>query len=165
MIFLTVGSQLPFDRLVTMVDTWAGNHLEHPVVAQIGDSDYHPAHLDVVPILTPSEYDRMMQDADLIISHVGMGTIINSLSLNKPMILLPRIAGLGETRNDHQTDTALKLTRFSSMKVAWNEDELVTHLNETLGTRCEPRAASIELSPSLKSAIQGFLGEVERERA
>ncbi|MGO7205561.1 glucuronosyltransferase, partial [Rhizobium ruizarguesonis] len=41
MILVTVGTQLPFDRLVKAVDTFA-TELSKPVLAQIGRGSYTP---------------------------------------------------------------------------------------------------------------------------
>ena len=39
MIFVTVGAQLPFDRLVDTVDAWAGRKGDTEVLAQIAVDD------------------------------------------------------------------------------------------------------------------------------
>lgn len=41
MIFVAVGTQLPFDRLIRTVDRWAQSSGE-PGVAQIADGTYQP---------------------------------------------------------------------------------------------------------------------------
>lgn len=166
MIFLTVGSQLPFDRLVRTVDQWAGQNRSLEIIAQVGQSQYHPTHMQVLNSLTPFEYDQLLDRCELVISHVGMGTIISCLTKHKPMVLMPRLTKLQEVRNNHQVDTAKKLKRFESMQVAWSESELTTLLDKGLQSDLPQGSSQApQLSASLKSALQRFVARVEQERA
>ena len=45
MIFVTVGAQMPFDRLTSSVDRWAASHPTSDVVAQIGTQKAETAFL------------------------------------------------------------------------------------------------------------------------
>ena len=40
-----------------------------------------------------------------MISHAGMGSIISARDVQIPIIIFPRLAAMGEHRNDHQLDT------------------------------------------------------------
>lgn len=128
MIFLTVGTQLPFDRMVDVVDAWAAQNDEE-VVAQVGPSGRSYKHIINYNFLDPVEFDRYFSSARLVISHAGMGSIINALSSGKPIIIVPRRAELGEHRNDHQIATAKKFAHFPGVRVAWKELEIASLLN------------------------------------
>jgi len=128
MIFITVGTQLPFDRLIKAVDAWAALHPEVEVFAQIGPSELKPAHIESVPFIAPDEADRRFRAADLIVSHAGMGSIITALKYKKPILILPRMAGLGEHRNDHQMATAKWLGVRRGITVAWTEQDVPRYL-------------------------------------
>jgi UDP-N-acetylglucosamine transferase subunit ALG13 len=106
MIFVTVGVQLPFDRLVRAVDAWAGERMRSDVFAQIGPSQYRPQHIEFRAFVEPPEFRRLVECADAVVAHAGMGSIITALELAKPLIVMPRRAELGEHRNDHQLSTA-----------------------------------------------------------
>ncbi len=62
-IFVTVGSQEPFDRLIRAVDEWAGLRARSDVFAQIGGSDLRPQHIEFTQFLEPSEFNGAMQEA------------------------------------------------------------------------------------------------------
>lgn len=165
MIFLTVGTQLPFERLVKSVDAWAQQHPEVEIIAQIGDTEFQPKHMRVTPSLSPSEYDQMLNTAEFVIGHVGIGTMVNCLTRGTPMILMPRLAKFGEHRNDHQVDTAEKFTRFESMKIAWDETLLLEYLDQSLNQTQSRRKTELSLSPSLSRAIQNFISDKDAVNA
>ncbi len=65
----------------------------------------------------------------MIVSHAGMGTILKSIEYDKPLILVPRLASLGEHRNDHQVATASKLDNYLNIKVVNDIEDLPHALN------------------------------------
>lgn len=87
MIFVTVGSVAPFDRLVMRVDELAGEGRLSDVVAQIGNGSYVPKNAKwfrFEPGLT-----EHFRKADLIITHNGAGTIFELLALGRKAIAVP----------------------------------------------------------------------------
>lgn len=105
-IFLTVGSMLPFDRLVGAVDAWAARHPEAQVFAQIGTTSAVPRHMQYAAMIGPQEYRAQFAAADLVVSHVGMGTVITAFECAKPLVMLARRPELQEVTSNHQLATA-----------------------------------------------------------
>jgi UDP-N-acetylglucosamine transferase subunit ALG13 len=132
MIFVTVGTQLPFDRLIKAVDDWAGANPGAEVFAQIGPTEFRPRHVESVAFLKPDHADRLFRTATQIISHAGMGSIITSLKYRKPLLIVPRMASLGEHRNDHQLATAKWLGSRGGINVAWSEGDVPKFLDGLL---------------------------------
>lgn len=82
MIFVTVGTT-DFDLLVRAMDALAPD-LGESVVAQIGRGQYVPQHMEwfrLAPSLEP-----YMEQADLVVSHGGLGTVIEVAGLGKPLV-------------------------------------------------------------------------------
>ena len=127
-IFVTVGTQLSFDRMVEVVDRWAGRSGAE-VFAQVGPSKATFANLEVVPFLRPDELATRIEQASCIVAHAGMGTILSALEAKKPLLVMPRRADLGEHRNDHQVASSRKLEKRGLVQVAWTEEELMTRLD------------------------------------
>jgi len=126
-IFLTVGTQLPFDRLVRDVDLWAGSRSRRDIFGQISDpgpAGYRPKNFDWVSDLAPAEFEARFHAASHIVSHAGMGTIIGALGEGKPLLIMPRRAHLGEQRNDHQHATSKRFGTRPGILVAFDEAEL-----------------------------------------
>lgn len=129
MIFVTVGTDLPFDRLVRVVDEWAGRCGRKDVFAQIGASRWTPAHLPYSHFLPPDEFTRRFAEARVVVAHAGMGTILSALRWEKPILVMPRRAALGEQRNDHQLATARRLSAIGKVNVAMDDSELRDRLS------------------------------------
>src|SRR4051794_19203092 len=124
MIFVTVGSELPFDRLLKAVDTWAERHRGADVVAQVAASDFAPKHIRFQQFMTPEAFRSHMRTADLIVAHAGMGTIITAFELGKPIVVMPRRPEFREVRNAHQIATCRQLEAQGRVLVAYHEAEL-----------------------------------------
>lgn len=103
MIFITVGSQLTFDRLLKAVDKEieAGN-IKDQVIVQGGKTKYKSKYMTIIKYLDLDEFENYIKNADLIISHGGVGSIIDALKYNKPVIATPRLKKYKEALNDHQ---------------------------------------------------------------
>ena len=78
MIFVTIGSMFPFDRLIRVMDAWALANPGQQVLAQIGDGTYEPKHTKFVRRLSQSDFGATVAGAELIVSHAGMGTVITA---------------------------------------------------------------------------------------
>ena len=128
MIFVSVGTQLGFDRLIRAVDEWAGKN-NASALMQIGEGLYEPQHSRWVRTLTASEYDEALEQSELLVSHAGMGSVISAMRWRKPLLVMPRRAELGEHRNDHQLDATGKFLPGLGVTVAMDVEQLREHLD------------------------------------
>jgi UDP-N-acetylglucosamine transferase subunit ALG13 len=155
MIFVTIGTQAPFDRFIKIIDEVAPQ-INEEIVAQVYKCGFTPKNIKTVDFLAPDEFNNLFDKADLIISHAGMGTILSALQKHKPIIIFPRIAALGEHRNEHQLATAEKFKELGSVYVAMNEQELKElMLRKDLVPLHEIGA---EASESLIQSLEEFIG-------
>ena len=120
MIFVTVGTQLPFPRLIDAMDRIAAG-LDETVIAQTGPGDGAWAHLDHRAGMPPAEFAETFAAARIVVAHAGIGTILSARGARKPLVIMPRRAALGEHRNDHQMATARQVASMKGVHVA--EDE------------------------------------------
>ena len=123
MIFVTIGTQAPFDRFIKIIDEVAP-YIDEEIIAQVYKCSFTPKHIKTIDFLAPNEFNDLFDKARLIISHAGMGTILSALQKHKPIIIFPRIAALGEHRNEHQLATAEKFKELEMVYVAMNEQVL-----------------------------------------
>ena len=129
MIFLTVGTQLPFDRLTLAVDSWAERNRNVEIIGQIGLSNCRPKNILAYQFISANEIELKINIAELIVAHAGIGTIVNSLSAGKPLIIFPRKRELCEHRNNHQISTARYFNNKTGIYVAYNEEQLHYYLD------------------------------------
>ena len=155
MVFVTVGTQASFDRFIKIIDEVAPQ-IDEEIVAQTCLLGFEPKNIKTIDFLAPDKYNELFRKARLIVSHAGMGTILSALQQHKPIIVFPRIAALGEHRNEHQLATAEKFKELGSVYVAMNEEELRNLLQRK---DLKPLAEIGDYaSQSLIESIQGFIG-------
>lgn len=128
-IFITIGTQAPFDRLVRIVQEFADSHCTEVFIQ------------DMDSMLTEKDLEARMQWADVIVAHAGIGTLIKARSIGKRLIIMPRLARLGEQRNEHQLDTCAFVREYRLAEVAESKEELFLYL-ESIIAQLENRCLS-----------------------
>lgn len=156
MIFVTVGTELPFNRMVRVVDEWAQATGRRDVFAQIGETYWQPKHIAWSKFLQPPEFARKFADAEVVVAHAGMGTILSALQWEKPILVMPRRASLGEQRNEHQLATANNLSELGKINVAMDENELRAMLDSLSQLRPREKIGAYA-SDSLIAALRNFI--------
>lgn len=148
MIFLTIGTQLPFDRLVETVDQVAAD-LDEEIFGQIGHGAYKPAHFEFSATLSPQDFTSRISAARIIIGHAGIGTLLSGKSHGKPVVIMARRHMLGEHRNDHQIATTKQLSRVAGVYVFEDAPQLSTYIKQPDLTPME-RGTSINSQPLIE---------------
>ena len=158
MILLTVGTELPFDRLVRAVDNWAQKHTGEDIMGQVGSASYTPRHFQSTEFLSYEEYRDLLTTCSLVVAHAGMGAIISALGAGKPILVMPRKSAFREHRNDHQLATAEAFEKRGFVHVAHDAPSLQLKL-DARSTLQPPLPISAEASTELVQAIRGFICE------
>lgn len=156
MIFVVVGTQEPFDRLIGYLDEWSAMTGYHDIYAQIANANYRPTNFEYTEFIQPQNFYKKFKEADLIVSHSGMGTIISALQFSKPIIVMPRLSMNKEHRNNHQIATAKGFEKLGYIKAVYNKNELFYALNGRYEIKPGPLISS-EASKDLIDAIKTFL--------
>lgn len=159
MIFVTVGSQMPFDRLIAAVDVWAMHHPYIEILAQIGVTQFAPSYMRGVDAFKPSEFADVCQAAQLIIAHAGMGSILTALQYGKPIVVMPRKGALRETRNDHQLAAAKWLGSIDGVFFADDETALPAAIDTALARSLSPKPIAAHASAGLLDGLQQFISK------
>jgi len=103
MIFVTLGtSDYPFTRLLKEIDSLIEQKIIKNVIVQCGSEKYKPKNFTLIKYLDKKEYNENLQQADIVITHGGVGTIIDCIKMNKKVIAFPRKVEYGEAKNNHQ---------------------------------------------------------------
>ena len=155
MIFATIGTQAPFDRFVKMLDEVCEGMNEEVVCQTIGCT-YDANNIRIIGFVAPDEFNKIFSEARLVIAHAGMGTILSALKQQKPLIVVPRLASLGEHRNDHQMATAMRMHELGYVNVAYDKAQLKDLLSSDLKPM---KIIGDSASESLVNSIAEFIEE------
>ena len=106
MILVLLGTQNnSFHRLLEEVQKNIDNgNIKEEVVVQKGYTKFESKTMTIYNQLPEEEINKLIEKANLIITHGGVGSIINSIQRNKKVIAIPRLKKYKEHVNDHQLD-------------------------------------------------------------
>ena len=127
LILVTLGTQdKQFYRLLDAVQKQIDNKkIRDKVIVQAGfSSDYESKDMEIFDLIPIEEFEKIIEDCDLIITHGGVGTIINALKSNKKVIAAARLKKFGEHVNDHQLQIINNFTNSKYILNLENFDEL-----------------------------------------
>ena len=116
MIFVTLGtSDYPFTRLLKQIDDLIENNIIKNITVQCGNEEYHPKNFTIIKNLDKKEFNKYLKKAEVVITHGGVGTIIDCIKMGKKVIAFPRKAEYGEAKNNHQEQIINNLKNTGSI--------------------------------------------------
>ncbi len=124
MIFVSVGTHdQSFDRLVKAADALTQT-LKEEVTIQRGVSSYEPKNCKSISFLKSNEFEAMCRQARVVVVHGGAGSIMTSLLLGKPTVVVPRLKRYGEHNDDHQLQLTKELEREGKITAVYDIEKL-----------------------------------------
>ena len=113
MILVILGTQdKPFNRLLEAVDKACQKKIiKDKVIVQAGTTKYESKNMEIFDLIPINKFNSLVGKADLIITHGGVGSIIQGLKKGKKIIAVPRLKKYGEHTNDHQLQIIDEFTR------------------------------------------------------
>jgi UDP-N-acetylglucosamine transferase subunit ALG13 len=140
-VFVTVGNaQQGFRRLLDAVEGLArkGAFGTERVLVQFGHTaDFRPERCEAVPFLGMDDFNRALDDADLVISHGGT-TVMAIARLGKVPVAMPRRRTYGEHVNDHQVQLVEVLAAEGLVIPANEADDLEGAVDRARALRGRP---------------------------
>ena len=106
MIFVTLGTNdKSFDRLLIEIDKQIelGN-IKDKVIVQAGFTKFTSKNMQIVDLMSMDEFLDNIKKCDVLITHGGVGTILDAIKNNKKIIAFPRLSKYKEHVNDHQIE-------------------------------------------------------------
>ena len=130
MTLVILGTQdKSFDRLLRMVEKEIKNdNLKGDVIVQAGQTKYKSKYMQIFDLIPITKFNKLIKEADLVITHGGVGSIIQALNHNKKVIAVPRLARYKEHENDHQLQIIEQFTKDGYIISAKNSKELTQAL-------------------------------------
>jgi UDP-N-acetylglucosamine--N-acetylmuramyl-(pentapeptide) pyrophosphoryl-undecaprenol N-acetylglucosamine transferase len=105
-IFVTLGTIRPyrFDRLIDRV--LEIRSAQDHIVWQVGATTRDDLPGEVVTVMDASEFSRQCRSADVVVTHAGVGALLELMGMGISPIVVPRAAKHGEHVDDHQFQVA-----------------------------------------------------------
>ena len=106
MILVLLGTQNnSFNRLLEEIEKNIQNgNIKEKVIVQAGFTKYESENMYIFDMIPQDKLDKLIDEADLIISHGGVGSMMSAIRKEKKIIAVPRLKKYGEHVNDHQLE-------------------------------------------------------------
>jgi len=178
LIFVTVGMHpTGFERLVKEMDRIAGK-IDEEVIMQIGGTKYTPQNAKHFSFATEEELNILCRKARIVVTHGGVGTVLNALQERATVVVVPRLKKYGEHIDDHQLVFVQELEKQGKITAVYD----VERLEESLKTvdltppelakdkRLEEALKTVDLTPPelaknkrLVNALKKYIAQFERK--
>ena len=146
MILVTIGTSLPFDRLLSALDGLAE---KERVVVQAGASSLRPAGAEVVDFLPFDELVELIESARVVVTHAGAGSVLLSLRIGRRPVVVPRLHRCGEAVDDHQLEFGRRMASLGLVTLVEDPADLDAALAGDEGAAA-PAVTAIDLSGELR---------------
>ena len=106
MILVTLGTQdKSFHRLLTCLEELIeGGFLKEKVVVQAGHTKFDSEYMEIFDLVPMDQFEELITEAEVLITHGGVGSIITALKKNKKVIAVARREEYKEHTNNHQLE-------------------------------------------------------------
>ncbi len=152
MILVTLGTQKQsFKRLLEKIEN---SKVEDEIIVQAGYTEFNSKKMKIIDFINYAEMEKLVDKADLIITHGGTGSILGPLKKNKKVIACARLAKYGEHVDNHQEelvsifakegyilelreddkldDLLSKIDKFKPKKYVSNTDNFIDNLKKLI---------------------------------
>lgn len=122
LILVVLGThELPFTRLLHEVEQLKCEHIiKDDIIVQCGHTKYNSEKLTLKQFVSYQEMDLLYEQARLIITHAGTGSIVKGIKKGKPVIACARLKKYGEHNDDHQLQIVSALVKQNHI-LSWEE--------------------------------------------
>lgn len=157
MIFVTTGTDpRGFERLVRKMDEIAGR-VDEEVIAQIAGTRYVPRNAEYFDFTTEQEIKELCRKARVVVTHGGVGIILNALQQGTPIVVVPRLKKYAEVIDDHQLYLVQELEKAGKITAVYDVEELEEALK-----KIDPKPAELAKDRRLVNALKGYVAEFEQ---
>jgi UDP-N-acetylglucosamine transferase subunit ALG13 len=108
-LFVILGTQkFPFNRLIKALDELVEKKIYRgeDILIQANFFDYFPKFAKYIKLISLDEFNIILFNADIVITHSGVNSIISCIKQQKKFIIIPRLKQFGEHVDDHQLEIA-----------------------------------------------------------
>jgi UDP-N-acetylglucosamine transferase subunit ALG13 len=160
MILVAVGSsQFPFDRLLRAVEDFPRGE---PIIVQHGASAIRPSGASCWPFIPLETIARLTQEARVVVTHAGVGSILLALANGKKPFVVARRRAFGETVDDHQVESARRFATIGVVNLVEEPEQLAAAMaaegSNTVEFSTPSSTDSLPLVTELRDYLSGVVG-------
>ncbi len=113
MIFVALGTQdRSFKRLLDAVQRQIDlGNIKERVVVQAGETKYTSDQMEIFDLISTDQFQKLLKECRVLITHGGVGTIVEALKCHKKIIAAARLSEYGEHQNNHQKQIISEFTK------------------------------------------------------
>ncbi len=162
MILVLLGTQNnSFHRLLEEIEKNVENgKINEEVVVQAGYTKFEPhtqkQQIKVFNTIPKKELDNLIEKANLVISHGGVGSMVTANQKGKKVIAVPRYKKYHEHVNDHQVETIEIFAKRGYVMPLKKVEDLEQALEEV--TSFEPTIYQKDENSNIIGIIEEFIG-------
>ena len=158
MILVTLGTQdKSFERLLKAVDKEIINgNIKDEVIVQAGYTKYESKNMKVFDYVEEEDFKEYVKKCDLMITHAGVGTILNAMENGKKIIVAPRLSKYKEHNNDHQIEIAEEFEKEGYVIYLKNMKDL----GETIKNIKKFKPRKLEHNDEVIKVIEEFIDNI-----
>lgn len=162
MILVLLGTQNnSFHRLLEEIDRNIENgNIKEEVVVQAGYTKYQSLtkkkKMKIFDTIPKKELEKLIEKANLVISHGGVGSMVTANQKGKKVIAVPRYKKYNEHVNDHQIETIRIFEKKGYVMLAENVQDLSQALEKA--KNFEPIIYKKDEKSNIIGIIEEFIG-------
>lgn len=140
LIFVTLGTQdKPFTRLLVKLEEMIdAGMIQEPVIVQAGSTSFQSKHMQIFEYIDMTKFNDYVEQCDMLITHAGVGTIINGINHGKSIMAVARRAKYGEHENDHQVEITTKFSNLGYLIGCLDVEEVEREFPKLKGFQTHP---------------------------
>ncbi len=124
LILVLCGTQKQdFTRIMRLVEQVAD---KEEVIVQAGHNHYESDKMHLFQFIPNDEMEKLYQQASLIVTHAGAGSILQGIKNHKKIIAVPRLKKYHEHVNDHQIELATKLEQLGCIMTYQDGEDFIS---------------------------------------
>jgi len=151
MIFVTVGTCEPFERLMCAVETL---DLRERVIVQRGLSRTSPRGAETTDFLPYPRLVELVREARVVVTHAGVGTVLTALLNGVKPVVVPRLRECGEAVDDHQLELADRLRQLGLVTAVRDTGQLAAAVQDG-----SVRKQRIRVGETLVDELRSFIDQ------
>ena len=132
MIFVILGTQdKQFPRILKSLEKEIKNgNIKEKIIVQAGSTKYKSKYMEIYDYLDMKSFNNYINEADYIITHGGVGAILDSIKKNKKVLVVPREQKYDEHENDHQIQITERFTKMGYILPCMDTKNIASKIEE-----------------------------------